>query len=430
MSAATTQELPSSAAGAEPGANHILVLDGLRGLAILLVMQHHFWGLAFGLGGREATLGVDRFAARVFGVGWFGVDLFFVLSGFLITGILFSAKHSTFYFRNFYARRFLRIFPLYYAFLLLIFVVWPRFEWSYLRHFAETANLDQISDSQFWYWSYMINIGVAFKHFNANVPIVHSQFWSLAIEEQFYLIWPLLVLLLSRRTMMTLCGVLVVAALAFRYVLVDPSSASWANLNAAHVLLPARVDTFALGSLLALALRGGTDFVRYRTHALAVAGPALIVLLVLFIRHHGLSPIDKDVQTLGFSALALLFAALLLLAVSSTPGSPLHRLFTSSGLRMLGRYSYAIYVFHLLFAVELAGLAARHEWPRTVFGSQIPFNVTFSVTCTAAVIVLGWLSWHLFEKQILKLKRYVPYGSNADEISAPPTSDRPARAAP
>jgi peptidoglycan/LPS O-acetylase OafA/YrhL len=424
MSVATTQELSSSGAAAEPEANHILVLDGLRGLAILLVMQHHFWGLAFGLGGRQATIGVDRYAARVFGVGWCGVDLFFVLSGFLITGILYGAKHSNFYFRNFYARRFLRIFPLYYAFLLLIFIVWPQFEWSSLRHFAETAQLDQIHHSQLWYWSYMINIGSGFRYFHAEVPIVHSQFWSLAVEEQFYLVWPLLVLLLSRRTMMTVCGGLVVGALVFRYVLVDPSSASWANFNAAHVLLPARVDTFALGSLLALALRGGTNFVKYKTHALAVGGVALTVLIVFFVRHHGLSALDKDVQTIGFSALALLFAALLVLAVASVPASPLHRLFTSSGLRMLGRYSYAIYVFHLLFAFELAGLAARHGWARTVFGSQIPFNAMFSATCTAAVIVLGWLSWHLFEKQVLKLKRYVPYGRSPAAAAPTMTGDR------
>lgn len=390
---------------AENADGHLLVLDGLRGLAILLVMQHHFWGLAFGLSGRATTLGIDRLFARVFGVGWAGVDLFFVLSGFLITGILYDAKRSNFYFRNFYIRRFLRILPLYYAFLLFALFILPSF-----HRFSGTAQLSELRDTQFWYWTYMVNIGSAVKPFHTQVPLVHSQFWSLAVEEQFYLIWPLTVLLLNRRAMMALCGVLVGGALVVRFILVDPMSVSFANINAAHVLLPARIDTLALGALIALVLRSTGDLRPFRPYAFVVAAGSVFVLTVLFLRHHGLYTLDKDVETIGFSAIALFFAAVLLLAVSSGPGSVLHGVLTWSGLRMLGRYSYAIYVFHLLLAFEVAAEFVRRDGARTVFGSQIPTNIVFSLLCTITSIAIGWLSWHFFEKQVLKLKRYVPYG--------------------
>jgi peptidoglycan/LPS O-acetylase OafA/YrhL len=395
-------------------AARLLVLDGLRGLAILLVMQHHFWGLAFGLSGRRPELGIDVFASRVIGAGWFGVDLFFVLSGFLITGILYDAKRSAFFFRNFYARRFLRIFPLYYLFLVIIlflFPLWPRI--------AGPLQISKLQDTQLWFWTYMVNNASGIKQFDAQMPAGSGQFWSLAVEEQFYLVWPFLVLLLSRRMMMGLCAVLVVGALALRYVLTDPVSASFANLNASHVLLPARVDTLALGALLALGLRGGFDLARLKGIAYGIIAVAAVVLVTLAVRHDGLSTLDRDVETYGFSLLAFLFASLLVLAVTSRPGDALHRVFTHSSLRFLGKYSYAIYVFHLAIAFNLAAEFLRRDYARTVFGSQIPFNVCFAILCSAVSIAAAWLSWHLFEKQVLKLKRYVPYGRTARPAEAP-----------
>jgi peptidoglycan/LPS O-acetylase OafA/YrhL len=290
---------------------------------------------------------------------------------------------------------------------------------------AGPGQVSQLRETQFWYWTYMVNIGSAVKQLNAAVPIVHSQFWSLAVEEQFYLLWPFLLLLFSRRAMMILCGALVFGALALRFILVDPISASFANLNASHVLLPARVDTLALGALLAFALRGGVDLTRFRPHAYLVAAGSFVVLAVLFVRHHGLSALDRDVQTIGFSALALFYAALLLIVLTVRPAATLHGIFTHSALRFLGRYSYAIYVFHLLVAFELAREVGYRDWARTVFGSQIPFNIVFSLSCTAVAVTAAWLSWHLFEKRILTLKRYVPYGGEVS-LSSPVRLKRPA----
>ncbi len=380
-------------------------LDGLRGLAILLVMQYHFWGLGFGLVDRDPTLGIDRFARKLFGVGWSGVDLFFVLSGFLITGILYDAKRSNFYFRNFYARRFLRIFPLYYAFLAFALFALPNF-----HRLAGPGQTTALHHTQFWYWTYTVNIASAVKQLHSHIPLVYSQFWSLAIEEQFYLLWPLLLRLFNRRAVMILCAALVAGALAFRIMLLQPIGASFATIAGPYNLLPARVDTLALGALLALALRGGGQIARFRPHAQLVAAGSLLVLAILFYTQDGLSAIDRRVQTIGLSALALLFAAVLLLALTSRPGSTLYRIFTHPTLSFMGRYSYAIYVFHLLVAFEVASQVLRSYGARTVFGSQIPQNIAFSVICSAISIAAAWLSWHLFERQVLKLKRYVPYG--------------------
>jgi peptidoglycan/LPS O-acetylase OafA/YrhL len=404
MSAAPAEAaagLPSDGASTQ----YLPALDGLRGLAILLVMQYHFWGLAFGLIAREPTLEIDRFATKLFGMGWSGVDLFFVLSGFLITGILYDAKRSGFFFRNFYARRFLRIFPLYYAFLAFAVFILPNFD-----RLAGPGQTAQLHDAQAWYWSYTVNIGSSIHQLQANTPLVYSQFWSLAVEEQFYLLWPMLIFVFSRRTMMILCGALVIGALALRIVFVQPMSADVFTRAAPYSLLPSRVDTLALGALLALAVRGGYDLLRFRTHALAVGAASSAVLAALFIAQGGLSALNRWVQTIGLSAFALLYAALLLLVLTSLSGAPLNRIFTHFTLRSLGRYSYAIYVFHLLVAFEVTAQVNRSDQVRTVLGSQIPLNVLFSLICSVLSIAAAWLSWHLFEKQVLKLKRFVPYG--------------------
>jgi peptidoglycan/LPS O-acetylase OafA/YrhL len=391
--------------GSESDAGRLSTLDGLRGLAILLVMQYHFWGLSFGLTGWNPSNPLDRFVARLFGVGWSGVDLFFVLSGFLITGILLDAKGSAFYFRNFYARRFLRIFPLYYGFLAFALLVLPNFD-----RLANPAGVLALHHTQFWFWSYTSNIGAAIKAAHTNIPLQYSQFWSLAVEEQFYLLWPLLLLLLNRRAMTILCAVLVVSALVLRIVLVQPMSAPLVTIAAPHNMLPARMDTLALGALLALGLRNG-GLARFRPHAKVICAASLVVLIALFIKEGGLSALNSHIQTFGFTALALLFASTVLLVLTSRPASMPYRMFAHPVLRGLGRYSYAIYVFHLLIAFDMTAEFARGDLLRTVYGSQIPADIVFSTCCTTISVGAAWLSWHLFESQILKLKRFVPYVS-------------------
>src|SRR4051812_42732359 len=216
---------------------HIPALDGLRGLAIILVLLFHFTPEGIGATSAEKVL------RSVASLGWCGVDLFFVLSGFLITGILYDAKGSPHFFRDFYMRRVLRIFPLYYGVLFLVFIVVP------LLHPLTRASDQQFIHNQHWLWLYMANIPQALTNaWPLKTGWVNlNHFWSLAIEEHFYLIWPALVFLLQRRTLMRICTACIITALILRCL----TYFLW-NDTAAYVLTPCRMDELAMGALVAL----------------------------------------------------------------------------------------------------------------------------------------------------------------------------------
>src|SRR6186997_1549382 len=182
-----------------PEAGFIPALDGLRGIAIVLVMLHHFTYL-------RPTSGIDALIGNVLFFGWTGVDLFFVLSGFLITGILLDTRNSRRYFTTFYARRTLRIFPLYYLILFIALVVLPKFP----AVDRVLIGQDELIDlpPQWPYWLYLTNFSIADRGW------VHGWVdvgWSLAIEEQFYLVWPLVIWLCPPRLVALLCAAILVA---------------------------------------------------------------------------------------------------------------------------------------------------------------------------------------------------------------------------
>src|ERR1700677_2473843 len=179
---------------------HIPALDGVRGVAILLVLINHF--------SPEKDYGntLAKIFQPVTNSMTVGVDLFFVLSGFLITGILLRSRSSNRYFRNFYSRRALRIFPLYYFVLILLAIG--------LHVIPSWRNLTTLRDAWPWYWFYGTNYLICQTGFtfldHAQVSLGH--FWSLAVEEHFYLFWPLMVWLLSDRALLRLCIALMVIA--------------------------------------------------------------------------------------------------------------------------------------------------------------------------------------------------------------------------
>lgn len=396
---------------------HLPLLDGIRGLAILLVMVFHMSLLS-------DRGGADGFARWLSSGGWCGVDLFFVLSGFLITGILYDTKASKTYFKTFYIRRALRIFPLYYAVVVLSLIVLP----AIATHLSSTAQakLDRfgkIEGDEWMYWTYLSNFAIAqagkFRHGILDIS------WSLAIEEQFYLVWPAIVFFFSRTTLLRICIGAIAFSLAFRCWLLYTG----VNPVALHVLTPSRLDALAVGAFVALAVRNEGGLERLAAVAKIVI-PVLGLLIVgdavfRYLTHSGregeeglFSANLPEVQTVGLTVLALFFGAILIRAVAaskreiedpSVKRSKLVRLFESPLLRSFGKYSYAMYLFHLPLRALVRDSVLTNKLLPTVGGTQVPAQVAFTVVCIAITYAAAWLSWNLYEKHWLALKRYFDY---------------------
>jgi len=360
---------------------HLGVLDGVRGLAILLVLVYHF---TLGMAGQDLA---SRLFFRLTAAGWCGVDLFFVLSGFLITGILHDAKESPHRFRNFYARRALRIFPLYYATLTIIFALLP---WIV----GLLGTFDDLEAARVWLWAYGTNIHVALR--GDWFPLSH--FWSLAVEEHFYVFWPAIIIGCRRETAMRVCLGMILMALAVRTGLVIQGA-----VLAAYCSTACRMDALAMGGFIALAARGPTGLERLVPVARKVVLASVAVLLALAGWRFGLFLHDPAIQIVGYSLLDVFFAASLVRIIAAPAASRLAILFDSFPLRCLGRYSYGLYVFNSIFllASERLFLMTRLvAWS----GSTIPGRLIYVFIGSFATFVAAWLSWHLLEKHFLKLK--------------------------
>ncbi len=382
-------------------------LDGVRGVAILLVMLFHFSALV-----PSGGTFVERSIYRFTGAGWAGVDLFFVLSGFLITGILYDSKAAVQqYFRNFYARRALRIFPVYYAFLVALIVLIPL-----VAHDQRFAS-DAVAHRFFWYATYLTNVKLLdAAPLNTNDFLIVGHLWSLAVEEQFYLIWPGLVLLFARRRLLAICAALIVWGFVLRIVM----DVAGAGRYVTYEITPARIDTLAVGAFIALAFREPRDFSALKRWAWPIAVPSAIAIVVLYSVTRDFSAYDFWVQTVGFSAFALLFGAVVLSAITATAGTPAHRLYTIGALRWLGKYSYALYLFHWPLA---AMLSRRTDIPGSmpsVFGTELPGAMLFFAAAGAISLSAAWLSWQVWESRFLKLKRLFPYANRTALASAAP----------
>jgi len=364
-------------------------LDGLRGIAIILVLLHHYTIL------RPASE-LDRWIANVPLIGWSGVDLFFVLSGFLITGILIDARGSGRYFSSFYARRTLRIFPLYYLVVFLSLIVLPQFPACYDLLAGAGAPRDQ------WpYWLYLTNFTVASR--DAFLHGVLDVTWSLAIEEQFYLVWAAVVWLCPPRLLGWLCALVVAGA---------PLARSWSLAHGAtpidvYVLPFFRADALASGALLAwLIRREALDGAGPLALGTAVFGAAGVVALCW---------VDGDswwwgpaMQRVGYSVLAMTGAGMLVAAVTLPSGHWWPRLLSAGWLRAFGKYSYCLYLIHLpVMRVVRTYVLGPDQF--VTLGWAWVGQLVFYAAATAPALAIAWVSWRLFEAPILKLKARFPY---------------------
>jgi peptidoglycan/LPS O-acetylase OafA/YrhL len=370
---------------------HILALDGLRGVAILLVVACHFvsnlWITADGW-----AWPLVAFAHA----GWAGVDLFFVLSGFLITGILIDARGSNSYFKAFYARRALRILPAYYGFLIAIFIVLP------LLHVGVGDNAMLAREHQGWYWLHLTNIMMALGEIPGHGPYPNTLFWSLAVEEQFYFIWPAIVAMSPPKALRQVCIGGVILCIALR-IAGGITGASGLTLS---VLPITRGDTLFVGGLLAIEYRRGA-LERYVNLAKVSVPIALILLVALTSVYGRLDYMDRGTVMFGSIAIMVIGGSALVIAISSE-ASRFSRWLRSGFLRFFGRYSYAIYIVH---TAVLAGL--NHYRPfanlSKIGGYALPVQTVWALAYVGLSTGIAMLSWHLVEKHFLRLKRFFPY---------------------
>ena len=354
-------------------------LDGLRGLAILMVFGYH---LAL-FGGWDAPTAVDRALAGLLLHGWIGVDLFFVLSGFLITGILLDTRGRPGWLKRFYLRRILRIVPPYYAALAVQFVV-----------LAALGQLDRAHLG--WTASWLTNHFVAREGWDALATSMHH-YWSLAVEEQYYLLWPALAALLPRAALRWTAALLLLGASVARVILAQRGMEV-----GAYVLLPARMDGLAVGALLAIAVRGpGGLAAAARGMRIAAAISVLILAAILLVRGE-LRYGDPFMLSFGLNALMVVMGALLLASLGA--GRRVSRWLESRPLTTLGKYSYALYLWHQPVILVLTGFGLTATALPTVLGSQIPGMLLLTLVAGVLTVGLALLSWRLVEGPALRLK--------------------------
>ena len=367
--------------------DRVPVLDGLRGIAILLVLVTHFCVFTY-------RPFIDLLFFKAAAAGWIGVDLFFVLSGYLITGILLDAKGAPGYFRTFYTRRVLRIFPLYYGVLIALFFVVPFL-------LSERPDLVRsLTNGQGWYWIYMTNIFFAAGNWEVKNALHTGHLWSLAVEEQFYLLWPFVVLALSRRHLMRVCAGAVTASFLIRCGM----RAFHATPEMVYLLLPTRMDGLAVGAAIAIAARGSEGLARWLRPALIAMGVAGVGFSAVVIVEHGFDAFGIPMQTFGYSLLAIVLGGVLVVVLIRQP-----RLLADPRLVFFGRYSYGLYVLHPVCLILLPWLGfTADKWP-TVMGSHVPGVLLFGLVSTSMSVIFALISWHCYEKHFLKLKRLFPY---------------------
>jgi peptidoglycan/LPS O-acetylase OafA/YrhL len=358
-------------------------LDGLRALALAMVFIDHYIGIG------------------IFGVG---VNVFFVLSGFLITGILLDTRDEPHRLRNFYVRRTLRIFPLYYAIFLLLLLLTPVMHWrwnsawilwpAYLGNFVFYMPEWLVRPE----WMLVSNGQLVGAN---HVMLQLGHFWTLCVEEQFYLLWPWFVFTRSRKTLFWLCGIVIVVLPFLRIFAAHVFPPAAIRANVLFRTLPFQMDSLLLGALLALVLRSQYRSELLRWGRIAANVLALVTLVYVycrvdlqiaalhqpFVKHFG--PLIWQTSVVNIVSGAVILNLL-------RPASWMYRIFNLRPLRCLGRISYGAYIFHNI----------PHEfyvtWAERITVSHV--QLVTSLIAIVMTLLLSTLSYRFFETPFLRLK--------------------------
>jgi len=360
----------------------LIELDGLRGFALIMILVFHSVSQE-----GEHPVGTSLACLqRSISMGWTALDLFFVLSGFLIGGILMDARDSPFYFKTFYARRFFRIVPVYFAWVLLYVLV----AGLAADLVVKFSNSDRRPPLDFSIWSHFLFLQNSFDfHYFGFAGAWFGHLWSLAVEEQFYLVAPLAVrLVLPRYLKWVLVLVALLAILArlyFRFVHHMPVPMVFTRTLS-------RMDSLSIGMLAAILVRSenGRRWLEQNLAALRVILALLTMGVALFF-FFSYGSLTLGMQTIGFTWMAAFYAAVLLLAVQNRSGW-LAGFLRTPLLLELGSVSYCVYLVHLVANVTLHALLLHHS-PRISTLSGL------LVTVLAIFIAYGIakLSWIYFE---------------------------------
>lgn len=343
-------------------------LDTLRAFAVLLVIISHWF---------STTSFLNKLAPN----GILGVTLFFVISGYLITGILLQNKnafkvqkyniHKAF--KTFYIRRALRIFPPYYFLLLLICIF----------------NFTIIKKSFWWHFTYTSNFYFFFQNQLAGSL---SHFWSLSVEEQFYIIWPALIFFTPNKYLNSLFLTGIIIAIIYRFLIYNPPS------NIGRFLMPGSLDSFCLGGLLVFHQQNGSKLYNWlRKNRILVL---LSCLLIYFIFNYFIGK-ERLYLTLYFTIISILFAQIILICSNEVSTPFFATILNNRLLIYLGKISYGLYLYHN-FVPYIYNL--KFDYVFGIYSFYVVQLLRFLV-----LTFIATLSWYLLEKPILNLKNKFEY---------------------
>jgi peptidoglycan/LPS O-acetylase OafA/YrhL len=346
-------------------------LDGLRGIAVLMVLGYHLFCYTML---RGKWTGIPRLSMLVTMPGWLGVDLFFALSGFLITGILLDTKGDVRYLRNFYARRALRILPLYLGVLIVILLCY--------RHSGGYALLS---------FFYLSNMAPLF-----GVPMVNGAMWSLSVEEHFYMVWPFLVGRLQTRTVVYIAAATCIAEPVIRAL-------AYGHTNDVYVYTWFRLDGLAYGALAACFVRSSWYAACGATRVITAMVGAGLFLLAAGAPFGILHRENAFGFALQFTPMQLFFTATVIYAATRS-GLGRLAILRSRPLQICGDFSYCIYLTHVLLmdAYDSAVLTSHIALPASAFG-RVLLRATVIVVASFCVAAI---SRRYLELPALSLKKF------------------------
>lgn len=349
-------------------------LDGLRGLAILLVVFYHNFDFI-----------------NYFFFGWLGVDLFFVLSGYLITAILLRAREKKQGLSHFYIRRILRIFPLYYLALFLFLIILPSFS-------LFQSSLQYYTGNQIWLWTYLQNWLYIIKPSSETQMLHHL--WSLAVEEQFYILWPLTIFIIRKpKYLLVFIIAILIMVLVLRCLV-------WINkyedLAYFNLYTFSRIDGICIGCMVALLQKINSRFLTSYMSLLVFVFAGLNFLFYFINSYYQFS--FPYLALIGYTTFAMLFGLLVYEAVKGE-NKVINTIFNWRFLKFFGKISYGFYIFHWPVYMLLSPFVLK--WVQQLLPAS-PFTnaqqIFSAVICTGVAILISVISYHFFEIHFLKLK--------------------------